>query len=119
MASRPTCYVASSIATPSSAVRCSTCSLSPTTGVSCRSSTPRIWCSARQPSSNPLYQQLSRQAILTVKAEHVATFLGHRIIAQLAQEIGSQFATRIEGTCVRHRFGLTADLLGELDRKST
>ena len=53
----------------------------------------------------PLYQQLSRQAILTVKAEHVATFLGHRITAQLAQEIGSQFATRTEGTCVRHRFG--------------
>src|SRR4029077_6750078 len=53
----------------------------------------------------PLYEQLSRQAILTVKAEHVATFLGHRITAQLAQEIGSQFATRIEGTCVRHRFG--------------
>ena len=53
----------------------------------------------------PLYQQLSRQAILTVKAEHVATFLGHRITAQLTQEIGSQFATRIEGTCVRHRFG--------------
>jgi hypothetical protein len=24
----------------------------------------------------PLYEQLSRQAILTVKAEHVATFLG-------------------------------------------
>src|SRR6202030_3410993 len=45
----------------------------------------------------PLYQQLSRQAILTVKTEHVATFLGHRITAQLAQEIGSQFATRIEG----------------------
>src|ERR1700731_3024088 len=53
MASRPTCCVASSIATPSSAVRCLTCSLSPTIGVSCRSSTPRIWCSARQPSSNP------------------------------------------------------------------
>ena len=53
----------------------------------------------------PLYQQLSRQAILTVKAEHVATFLGHKITAQLAQEIGSQFTTRIEGTCVKHRFG--------------
>jgi hypothetical protein len=53
----------------------------------------------------PLYQQLSRQAILTVKAEHVATFLGHKITPQLAQEIGSQFATRIEGTCVKHRFG--------------
>jgi len=60
------------------------------------------------PLANPpqtLYEQLSRQAILTVKAEHVATFLSHRITAQLAQEIGSQFATRIEGTCVRHRFG--------------
>src|SRR6201997_289582 len=45
------------------------------------------------------------QAILTVKAEHVATFLGHKITAQLAQQIGSQFATRIEGTCVKHRFG--------------
>ncbi len=53
----------------------------------------------------PLYEQLSRQAILTVKAEHVATFLGHKITAQLAQQIGSQFATRIEGTCVKHRFG--------------
>ena len=53
----------------------------------------------------PLYEQLSRQAILTVKAEHVATFLGHKITPQLAQQIGSQFATRIEGTCVKHRFG--------------
>ena len=35
----------------------------------------------------------------------MATFLGHKITAQLAQEIGSQFATRIEGTCVKHRFG--------------
>jgi hypothetical protein len=53
----------------------------------------------------PLYEQLSRQAIPTVKAEHVATFLGHKITAQLAQEVGSQFATRIAGTCVKHRFG--------------
>src|SRR6476619_5561428 len=52
----------------------------------------------------PLYEQLSRQAILTVKAEHVATFHGHKITPQLVQEIGSQFTTRIEGTCVKHRF---------------
>ena len=52
-----------------------------------------------------LYEQLSRQAILCVKAEHVASFLGHKITPQLAQEIGSRFATRIEGTCVKHRFG--------------
>src|SRR6201993_1970390 len=102
--SRPTTCIASSITMPSSAVRCSTSSPSPTTGASCRSNTPLIWCSARQPSSNPSMNKLSRQAILTVKAEHVATFLGHKITAQLAQEIGSQLTTRIEGTCVKHRF---------------
>jgi hypothetical protein len=53
----------------------------------------------------PLYDQLVRQSVLNVKAEQVATFLGRQITPQLAQEIGSQFATRIEGTCVKHRFG--------------
>jgi hypothetical protein len=71
----------------------------------------------------PLYEQLSRQAILTVKAEHVATFLGYKITGQLAQEIGSQFATRIEGTCVKHRFGKSSikisDKLGLILRIET
>ncbi|HME56945.1 MAG TPA: hypothetical protein VKF63_01300, partial [Terracidiphilus sp.] len=31
--------------------------------------------------------------------------LGRQITPQLTQEIGSQFSTRIEGTCVKHRFG--------------
>jgi hypothetical protein len=31
-------------------------------------------------------------------------FAAQQITAQLAQEIGSQFTTRIEGTCVKHRF---------------
>ena len=53
----------------------------------------------------PLYDQLIRQTVLSVKAEQVANFLGRHITAQLAQEIGSQFSTRIEGTCVKHRFG--------------
>jgi hypothetical protein len=44
----PTTCIVSSIAMPSSAVRCSTSSASPTTGVSSRSSTPLTWCSARQ-----------------------------------------------------------------------
>ena len=52
-----------------------------------------------------LYDQLIRQTVLSVKAEQVANFLGRHITAQLAQEIGSQFSTRIEGTCVKHRFG--------------
>lgn len=55
----------------------------------------------------PLYEQLSRQAVLAVKAEQVASFLGKKITPQLAQEIGSRFATRIEGTCIKHRLGKT------------
>jgi hypothetical protein len=53
----------------------------------------------------PLYEQLIRESVFSVKAEQIATFLGRRITPQLAQEIGSQFSTRIEGTCVKHRFG--------------
>jgi hypothetical protein len=53
----------------------------------------------------PLYGQLVRESVLSVKAEQVASFLGRQITPQLAQEIGSQFSTRIEGTCVKHRFG--------------
>jgi hypothetical protein len=53
----------------------------------------------------PLYEQLCRQAVLSVKAEHVATFLGHKMPPHLVQEIGSQFSTRIEGTCIKHHFG--------------
>jgi hypothetical protein len=53
----------------------------------------------------PLYDQLIRETVLSVKAEQVAHFLGRQITPQLAQEIGSQFSTRIEGTCLKHRFG--------------
>jgi hypothetical protein len=53
----------------------------------------------------PLYEQLIRQTVLSVKADHVASFRGRHITPQLAQEIGSQFSRRIEGTCVKHRFG--------------
>jgi hypothetical protein len=53
----------------------------------------------------PLYEQLVRESVLSVKAEQIATFLGHKIAPQLTREIGSQFSTRIEGTCIKHRFG--------------
>src|SRR3954449_7299272 len=53
----------------------------------------------------PLYQHLARESVLSVKAEQIANFLGRQISPQLAQEIGSQFSTRIEGTCIKHRFG--------------
>jgi hypothetical protein len=53
----------------------------------------------------PLYEQLSREQVLSIKAEQIATFLGRAITPQLAQELGTQFSTRIEGTCIKHRFG--------------
>ena len=53
----------------------------------------------------PLYDQLVRQSVLNVKADQIARFLGRQITPLLAQEIGSQFSTRIEGTCIKHRFG--------------
>lgn len=53
----------------------------------------------------PLYEQLSRQAVIAVKAENVSSFLGKKITPQLAQEIGSRLSTRIEGTCIKHRMG--------------
>jgi len=56
----------------------------------------------------PLYEQLTRESVLSVKAEQIATFLGRHITPQLAQEIGNQFATRIEGACIKHRFGKCA-----------
>lgn len=52
-----------------------------------------------------LYEQLSREAVLSVKAEQIATFLGKKLTPQLAAEIGSRLSTRIEGTCIKHRFG--------------
>ena len=55
----------------------------------------------------PLYEQLAREAVLSVKAEQVASFLGKKITPVLAQELGSRFATRIEGTCIKHRFAKT------------
>ena len=53
----------------------------------------------------PLYEQLTRASVLSVKAEQIATFLGRKITPQLGQEVGSQFSTRIEGTCIKHHFG--------------
>jgi DNA-binding transcriptional ArsR family regulator len=52
-----------------------------------------------------LYEQLCRQAVLSVKAENIATFLSHKIPPHVVAEIGSQFSTRVEGTCIKHRYG--------------
>ena len=71
----------------------------------------------------PLYEQLTRQSVLSVKAEQIATFLGRQITPQLAQELGSRFSTRIEGTCIKHRFGDASikmyDKFGQIPRIET
>ncbi len=71
----------------------------------------------------PLYEQLARHSVLTVKAETIATFLGRAIAPHLAREIGSQFSTRIEGTCIKHRSGKSSikmyDKLGTILRIET
>jgi hypothetical protein len=53
----------------------------------------------------PLYEQLVRTAIHSVKPEQVATFLGRRLTANVSAEIGNDFNTRILGTRIRHHMG--------------
>lgn len=62
-----------------------------------------IWRSAEKLA--PVYQELSRQAILTVQAPEVAKFLGKRFPANTDTALGSDFHTRVEGTRVKHFLG--------------
>lgn len=56
----------------------------------------------------PVYEEISRQAILTVRAAQVAQFLGKRIPMGSDTTVESRFHTRIEGTCIRHHLGPAA-----------
>lgn len=71
----------------------------------------------------PLYEELVRTAIHTVKPEHVATFLGRQLDERFAGEIGNDFHTRIEGTRIKHHMGRNSikmyDKLGRVLRLET
>jgi hypothetical protein len=54
---------------------------------------------------SPLYEQISREIVLAVKAPQVMTFLGKKLSSQVTQEIESRLSTRIEGMCIKHRVG--------------
>lgn len=56
----------------------------------------------------PLYDAISRQAVLAANAECVSGFLGEKVTPALAQEIGSRLSTRIEGPCIKHYMGVAA-----------
>ncbi len=55
-----------------------------------------------------LYEPLMRTAIHAVKAQHVATFLGHKLTAAYSGELGTDFTTRILGTRIKHHMGPVA-----------
>ena len=53
----------------------------------------------------PIYENLSRTAIHAVKPDHIATFLGRKLDGRFKDELGNQFQTRIQGTCIHHYMG--------------
>jgi hypothetical protein len=54
----------------------------------------------------PVYEEISRQAIFTVKAPDVARFLGKRLSPEA--EVTSDFHTRVEGTRLKHQLNRQA-----------
>ena len=59
----------------------------------------------KQADLQPLYENLSRTAIHTVKPDNIATFLGKKLSPQFAGEMGNRFNVRIEGTRIKHTMG--------------
>lgn len=51
----------------------------------------------------PLYEEISRQAILAVKIDEMARFWDKRLSPEA--KAASRFYTRVEGTCIRHHLG--------------
>ena len=51
----------------------------------------------------PIYEEISRQAMLTVKIDEMARFWDKRLSP--AAQAATRFFTRVEGTCVRHHLG--------------
>ncbi len=53
----------------------------------------------------PLYDEIIRTAIFTVKPDDIATFLGQRITYNCIKEIGTNYNQRIPGTRIKHHMG--------------
>ena len=56
----------------------------------------------------PIYDEIVRTAIHSVKPGNIATFLGRKLHGSYEDELGNNFNTRIEGTCIKHRMGKVA-----------
>lgn len=56
----------------------------------------------RQSELQPIYEELIRTAVHSVKPEQVATFLGRKLTEGFDDELGNDFHTRIMGTRIKH-----------------
>jgi hypothetical protein len=59
----------------------------------------------KQADLQPLYENLSRTAIHTVKPDNSATFLGRKLDTGYEGEMGNRFNVRTEGTRIKHTLG--------------
>jgi hypothetical protein len=59
----------------------------------------------RQADFQPLYDEVVRTAVHSVRADQVATFLGRKLHGNYKDQVGNSFTTRIKGTSIRHRMG--------------
>lgn len=59
----------------------------------------------KQADLQPLYENLSRTAIHTVKPDNIATFLSRKLDSRYEGEMGNRFNVRIEGTRIKHTMG--------------
>ena len=59
----------------------------------------------KQADLQPLYENLSRTAIHTVKPDNIATFLGRKLDPRYEGQMGNRFNVRIEGTRIKHTMG--------------
>jgi hypothetical protein len=59
----------------------------------------------RQADLGVVYEAITRTAIHTVKPDKIATFLGRKLTGHYQDELGNNFSTRIEGTCIKHHMG--------------
>ena len=62
----------------------------------------------RKSDLKPIYDEIVRTAIHSVKPENIATFLGRKLNGNYTDEMGNDFHTRVEGTCIRHHMGKVA-----------
>jgi len=62
----------------------------------------------RQADLGAIYENLTRTAVHSVKADNIATFLGKKLHGNYQDEMGNRFNVRIEGTRIKHTMGPVA-----------